>query len=154
FETKQRLDVPCVMHADGSKATMLDKHLGGHPEWVPQHRLLGNLDHQQLLFDVDTQQKVATLGDASIFPDPGGDKSLSPKGDWLVNGYRTDGHNYYVFYRLADGAHVRSEGFDQHGWIKGELRVDPAPCWNRDGTKILFPSIDSAGTTRQLFIAE
>jgi hypothetical protein len=142
------------MHGDGTKAMMLDKHLGGHPEWAPRHRLLGNLGEEQLLFDVDTQQTTATLGDSTIFPDPNGDKALSPAGDWLVNGYRVKGQNFYVFYRLADGTHARSEGFDQHGWTSGELRVDPAPCWNRDGTRILVPSIDRDGKTRQLFVAE
>ncbi len=154
FETPNRFDVPMVMHADGSNLTVLERHLGGHPEWAPDHRVIGTLDGDAILFDVDKQQRVATLGNATIFPDPNGDKSLSPAGDWLVNGYRTKSVNYYAFLRLANGAHATSPGFDQRTWTKGELRIDPAPCWNRDGTKILFPSLDASGATRQLFVAE
>ena len=34
--------------------------------------------------------------------------------------------NYYVLYRLADGAAVRTGGFDQDRWTSGELRIDPS----------------------------
>ena len=82
-----------------------------------------------------------------------GDIALSPDGSWLVNGYRLGGKNTYVFLRLRDGSHVRSPAFDQRGWTKGDLRNDPAPCWNRDGTRVLFPSIaNDPSKTRQLFL--
>ena len=34
---------------------------------------------------------------------------------------------------------------------KGELRLDPAPCWNRTGDAIVVPGIAPDGT-RQMFI--
>ena len=36
-------------------------------------------------------------------------------------------------------------------WAKGELRLDPAPCWNRTGDTIVVPAIAPDGT-RQMFI--
>ena len=154
FETKQRLDVPMIIRPDGSGLAMLADHLGGHPEWALGHTMIGSIGDRAVLYDVDRGVTIRTLGEGGVLGDPRGDKSLSPEGDWLVNGFRERGLNYYVLYRMSDGAHVRSRGFDQHGWTSGELRVDPAPCWNRDGTQILFPSITEDGNTRQLFAIE
>jgi hypothetical protein len=149
---KERLNVPFVISPDGTGLTMLDDPLGGHPEWSAGNLLIGSQGDRQVLFDTDRREVVGTLGTPDIFPEPGGDKALSPDGRWLANGFRVKGWNYYTLYRLSDGAHVRSSGFDQHGWTAGELRVDPAPCWNRDNNAILFPSITPDGNTRQMFV--
>ena len=45
---------------------------------------------------------------------------------------------------------MRSAGIDKGHW-KGALRVDPALCWNRDGTAVVAPGIASDGT-RQTFL--
>lgn len=148
----ERINVPFVIRADGTGLTMLNHHLGGHPEWAEGSRMIGSRDDRQVYYDVDRREFVGTIGTPELFPEPGGDKALSPRGDWLVNGYRVRGTNYYTFYRLKDGAHVTSQGLPQFGWTQGELRVDAAPCWNRDGTQILFPSITADGGTRQLFV--
>jgi hypothetical protein len=71
-----------------------------------------------------------------------------------VNGYKNsrEGKNYYVILRRKDGAHVRSPGFDI-GKLTGDLRLDPAPCWNRDGSKLLVPGLAKDGS-RQMFLIE
>jgi hypothetical protein len=107
-----------------------------------------------VLYDVDRRAEIGVVGTPELFPDAGGDKAISRDGRWMVNGYRVKGQNRYTFYRFADGANVTSRDFDQFGRIKGELRVDAAPCWNRAGTQIVFPSMDDKGETLQMFVIE
>jgi hypothetical protein len=152
-QTPRGLDALFVVSPDGSGLTRLRHHLGGHLDWEAGHRMLGGVDGRHAVYDTDTQEFVGTIGDPDSLPDPNGDKALSPGGDWLVNGFRKGETNYYVLFRRSDGTSLLSRGFDQHGWIRGELRDDPAPCWNRDGNQVLFPSIaEDAGRTRQLFL--
>lgn len=149
---KERINVPFTVRPDGSQLMMQKVFIGGHPEWAEGPRMIGAADDRQVVYDTDRQEIVATLGTPDIFPSPGGDIALSPDGTWLVNGYRSGKGNRYVLYRLADGAFVRTDVLDQHGYTGGDLRSDPAPCWNRDGTELLFASpTDDAGHTRQLF---
>lgn len=51
--------------------------------------------------------------------------------------------------RLADGAHVRTPGLNRVAF-KGDLRIDPAPRWNRTSDALLVPGLDRHGI-RQLF---
>ncbi len=144
-----------VMRPDGTHLKPLKQHIGGHPEWDLGHRLIGRLGDRQVIYDVDQQRVIDSLGSPTIFPNPEGDIALSPDGKWFVNGFkdRRAGKNYYVVYRREDGAHVRSQGFDIGHW-SGELRQDPSPCWNRDGTKILAPALTGLQGTRQLYVIE
>ena len=152
---EKKLNVPFLVRPDGTGLVRMKDHIGGHPEWAEGHTMIGAIGSRQVLYDTDRQEVSGTLGDKTIFPRPGGDIALSPDGRLFVNGYRKGGHNHYVVYRRRDKAFVRTRRFDQHGWTRGDVRNDPAPCWNRDGTKILFPSIaDDAEKSRQLFIIE
>ena len=90
------------------------------------------------------------MGTPDIFPNPEGDISLSPNGQWLVNGYKKGRMNYYVVYRRSDRAFVRSPGLDK-GAYSGDIRIDPAPRWNRTNDAILVPGIAPNGT-RQMFM--
>jgi hypothetical protein len=146
-----RLDVPFTMKADGSELQPLAMHIGGHPEWESDRRLIGARGRQQILFDVDDQKIVGTLGTNDPFPNPGGDIALSADGQWFVNGHGEKGKNYYTILRRADGALMRTAGFDQGGDTSGELRIDPSPNWNRDGTQIMVVAID-AKKSRQMFV--
>jgi len=148
----ERVNVPFVMKPDGTGLTRQKVFIGGHPEWESGHRMIGLAGGRQVLYDTDSQQVVGTMGSPETFPDPGGDVALSPDGRWFVNGYRQGDHNRYVFYRRSDGASVRSEGFNVKGWTSGDLRCDPAPCWNRNNREVMFPAIAGDGT-RQLFVA-
>jgi hypothetical protein len=149
---ENRINVPFTVRPDGSELTQQTVFIGGHPEWESGPRMIGAVDDRQVIYDTDQQRVVDTLGDPAIFPRPGGDIALSADGTWLVNGYVQNGQNHYVLYRRSDSAWVRTRGFNRHGYTEGPLRIDPAPCWNRDGTQILFPAIaEDAGHTRQLF---
>ena len=145
-----RINVPCSIHADGSGLSVHEIHIGGHPEWGRGGILIGRQGKNQIFYDVDKKQVVGQLGSREIFPNPEGDISLSPNGKWFVNGYKKDGKNYYVAFRLQDGAYGRSDGIDK-GSYAGDIRIDPAPRWNRTNDAILVPGI-AKNKTRQMFV--
>ncbi len=151
FDQTNRINQGFVIRPDGSGLTLMKQHIGGHPEWDTGHRMIGSLSKRQTIYDVDLQQVAGTLGNEEVFPQPEGDIALSPDGRWLVNGHRQKGTNYYTFFRRTDGAWVRSQGYDVRGWESGDLRCDPAPCWNRNNREIVFPAIAKDGT-RQMFL--
>jgi len=151
FDDKtNRINQGFIIRPDGSGLTPMKQFIGGHPEWEAGPRMIGDVDGRQITYDTDRHEVVGTLGTREIFPTPGGDVALSPDGNWLVNGHRQGTTNYYTFFRRADGAWVRSQGFDVRGWDSGDLRCDPAPCWNRNSQEIVFPAIAKDGT-RQMF---
>ena len=123
-------------------------HIGGHVDWESDRRLIGARDGSQILYDVLAQRVIGALGGPDVFPKPGGDIALSPDGEWFVNGHGAGGKNYYTILRRDDGAWTRHAGFDQGGYTSGELRIDPSPCWNRDGTRILVVAVDARRTAR------
>ena len=149
-EKVDKINVPCSIHTDGSGLTLHDKHIGGHPEWAEGNLLIGRQGDKQIFYDVDKKKVVGQLGAPNMFPKPEGDISLSPSGQWFVNGYKKGGENYYVVYRRTDGAFARSEGIDK-GSYSGDIRIDPAPRWNRTNDAILIPGI-AKNKTRQMFI--
>ncbi len=146
-----RVNVPFTVERDGADLTIQDVFIGGHPEWLQGHLILGHEENNLVIYDTDRQQIASTLGDASVFRDPGGDNAFSPDGQWIANGSGPKNGTVYVMYRLADEAWAHTETFDQGQWISGDLRCDPAPCWNRTSDQVLFPSIAADGT-RQMFI--
>ena len=150
FDKSNRINQGFVVKADGSGLLMQKQHIGGHPEWDRGHRMIGSVSNRQVLYDVDRQEIAGQLGDPEIFPSAEGDIALSPDGEWLVNGHRKNSTNYYTFFQRSTGAWVRSEGFAVRGWESGDLRCDPAPCWNRDSREVVFPAIAGDGT-RQMF---
>lgn len=154
FEVRgARLDIPFTMKSDGSDLRPLAMHIGGHPEWLSDNVLIGAVDKEQVLFDVAKQAVTGRIGSPEIIPSPGGDIALSPDGKWFVNGYGQGGRNYYNLIRLADGAWTRTAGVNQGGYLTGELRIDPAPDWNRTSTQLLVGGVaEDAAKTRQLFL--
>ncbi|NND08901.1 MAG: hypothetical protein HKN87_21220 [Saprospiraceae bacterium] len=146
----ERINVACSIHADGTNLTVHDQFIGGHPEWAEGNVLIGRDSEYQILYDVDMKRVVGQLGTPEIFPDPEGDISLSPDAHWFVNGYKDGNSNYYSIYRMKDGAYVRSQGIDK-GKFSGDIRIDPAPRWNRTNNSILVPGIAPNGT-RQMFM--
>ena len=147
----RRVNTPFTVSPDGSDLTEQKGFIGGHPEWEEGHRALGSHDGKLVIYDTDAQEIVGQIADPTIIEGPGGDSALSPDGNWIVTGYGKDGHNTWVVYRQSDGAWIRTPAYDQRPYVSGDLRSDPAPLWNRDGTKILFPSLTSDGS-RQLHI--
>ncbi len=146
----ERINMPCSIRADGTHLTLHDTHIGGHPEWAEGSLLIGRQGKQQILYDVDQKKVVGQLGTPEIFPNPEGDISLSPSGQYFVNGYKQGSENYYVVYRRRDGAYARSRGLDK-GSYSGDIRIDPAPRWNRTNDAILVPGL-AQNRTRQMFV--
>lgn len=152
----RKINQPFTIWPDGTHLTPLKQHIGGHPEWDWEYRMIESIDERQIIYDTERQRIVGQLGTPQIFPKPEGDIALSPDGKWFVNGYKV-GHekkNYFVIYRRSNGVHVRSPGFDIGRWASGDLHLDPSPCWNRDSTLLLVPGLSSSDGTRQLFLIE
>lgn len=149
-----RINIPFTVRPDGTGLTLHDRHIGGHPEWAWDNLIIGRDGDNQILYDCVKKEIAGALGTPEIFPKPEGDVSLSPDGKWFVNGYGNREANRYVFYRLSDGLYFRSPAFDRNGYDQGELRNDPAPCWNRENNAILIPGFDEKDGTRQMFLLE
>lgn len=150
----RQINVPCVMHADGSNLKTLKMFPGGHPEWDAGHVLIGNHGDKVVRYDVDTDEVVEVLGTSKELGNAEGDKSLSPDGQWLANGARKNDRNTYAFLDRRTGTTLFCPTtFDVKGWTGGELRIDPAPCWNRTNDAIVFPALSTdTPTTRQMFM--
>jgi hypothetical protein len=151
-DPQQRIDIPCTIRPDGTGLTM-HEHLGGHPEWRDGTRMMGVKDGRQVVYDVTTRQVVETIGAPGVFPQPGGDIALSPDSRWFVNGHSMAGHNGYTVLRLADGTWARTPEMSRGPFTSGDLRIDGAPAWNRSSDAFLFPGLDAADGTRQIFVA-
>jgi hypothetical protein len=151
FDHEDRINQGFAIKPDGTGLTLMKQHIGGHPDWDEGHRMIGTVKKRQIIYDVDRQVEAGVLGNDEIFPDAEGDIALSPDARWLVNGHRRKNLDYYTFLRRADTAWARSASFDVKGWTSGDLRCDPAPCWNRAGDQIAFPAMAPDGT-RQMFL--
>lgn len=68
----------------------------------------------------------------------------------FVNGYKKGDENYYAVYRKTDGIFGRSKGLKK-GSYSGDIRIDPAPRWNRTNDAILVPGL-AENKTRQIFL--
>lgn len=150
-----KTNVAFSIHLDGSNLKVHNQHIGGHPEWGEGSVMIGREKKKQVYYDVDQSKVVGQLGNESFFPDPEGDIALSPDGKWFVNGYKRQSEekgnkNFYAIYRKSDGAFARSKGIDKGDYL-GNIRIDPAPRWNRTNDAILVPGI-SDNKTRQMFV--
>ena len=150
------VNVPCSIRTDG---TELAAHpfIGGHPEWDLGTVVFGAEDGKQVRYDIRQKKIIGQLATEEILPGPDGDIALSPNGDLFADGYSlNDRKNIkYSVYRRSDGAWAHSRLFERGGRLmqKGELRIDPAPRWNRSQTALLVPEMTKDGT-RQLHIME
>ena len=145
-----KINIPCSIQTDGSSLILHDKHIGGHPEWAEDNLLIGRQGNKQIFYDADKKKVVGQLGTPEMFPNPEGDISLSPNADLFVNGYKKNNNNFYAIYRRSDSAFARSKGFDK-GSYSGDIRIDPAPRWNRTNDAILVPGI-AKNKTRQMYV--
>jgi len=146
------VNAPCSIRTDGTDL-MTHEYIGGHPEWDEGSVIIGAKGPRQVRYDVEKQSIVGQIGTDDDFASPGGDISLSPDAKWLANGFSTNNRkqNKYILLRRADGASARSKAFSRGPYRRGELRIDPAPRWNRSADAILVPAITADGT-RQLHI--
>jgi hypothetical protein len=146
------VNAPCSIRTDGM-GLMAHEYIGGHPEWDEGSVVIGAKGRRQVRYDVEKQSIIGQIGTDDDFVSPGGDISLSPDAEWFANGYSTNygKQNKYVLLRRSDGASLRSKAFSRGPYRGGELRIDPAPRWNRQGNAILVPGITGDGT-RQLHL--
>jgi hypothetical protein len=149
-DVNTRINVPMTVRPDGSELTEQRVFIGGHPEWDFQSRMLGAVENKLILYDTLAQQIVDTIGGPEVFRDPEGDTALSRDGKWLVNGATTGATMHYTVVRRADRQSLHTENFSRAGYTGGDLRIDPAPCWNRAGDRFAFPALAKDGT-RQMF---
>lgn len=157
FEEPQgeRLNVPFTVRPDGSELTRHEIFIGGHPEWEWGSRIIGSADNQQVVYDTATRRIVERWGGRELFPNPGGDIALSPDGSWFVNSHkeRDAEFNHYTFLSRLDRRILRSPPVRLGKWHSGDLRLDPAPCWNRTGDALVVPGIADDGS-RQMFLID
>ena len=150
FAAKDRINVPMTVRPDGSELVEQRIFIGGHPEWDFKSRLLGRVEDKLIVYDSLKQEIVDTIGGPEMFRDPEGDTALTRDARWLVNGATTGATMHYTIVRRADKAYIKTENFNRTGYEGGDLRIDPAPCWNRAGDRFAFPALAKDGT-RQMF---
>jgi len=112
--------------------------------------MIGAVEGKLIVYDTLAQEIVETIGGPEVFRDPEGDTALSRDGKWIVNGATTGATMHYTVMRRADRAYIHTEDFSRAGYTGGDLRIDPAPCWNRAGDRFAFPALAKDGT-RQMF---
>lgn len=149
-DPKRRVNVPMTVRPDGSELIEQRVFIGGHPEWDVKSRMIGRVEDKLVLYDTLSQQIVETIGGPDMFRDPEGDTALSRDGTWIVNGATTGATMHYTVLRRADRAFIHTENFSRGSYTGGDLRIDPAPCWNREGDRFVFPALAKDGT-RQMF---
>lgn len=160
-EKGERVNVPFTVDLDGTNLTPHTQFIGGHPEWDEGSVMIGAIktdgDLQQVCYDTETNEIIGRIGDSKMFPKPEGDIALSPDGDWFVNGYKPYDEateNFYAVYHRPTGAFARSPGIPKGSRSKNrDVRIDPAPRWNRTNDKILTPGLDD-NNQRQMFLIE
>jgi hypothetical protein len=150
FGAKDRINVPMTVRPDGSELVEQRIFIGGHPEWDFKSRMLGRVQDKLIVYDTLKQEIVDTIGGPEMFRDPEGDTALSRDARLLVNGATTGATMHYTIVRRADKAFIKTEDFNRKGYEGGDLRIDPAPCWNRAGDRFAFPALANDGT-RQMF---
>jgi len=150
FGAKDRINVPMTVKPDGSELVEQRIFIGGHPEWDFKSRLLGRVEDKLIVYDSLKMEIVDTVGGPEMFRDPEGDTALSRDGRLIVNGATTGATMHYTIVRRADKTFIKTEDFNRTGYEGGDLRIDPAPCWNRAGDRFAFPALAKDGT-RQMF---
>ncbi|MBT3481204.1 MAG: hypothetical protein HN457_07245 [Opitutales bacterium] len=157
----ERVNVPFTVGIDGSNLTPHTQFIGGHPEWDLGNVMIGSLKEdgklEQTRYDTNTRKIIGRIGTKRMFPKPEGDIALSPDANWFVNGYKPKDdstENFFSVYHRPTGAFVRSPGIPKG--VRSEnrdVRIDPAPRWNRTNDQILTPGLDK-NNRRQMFLIE
>lgn len=139
----------CIIHGDG---TGLIRHeFDGHPEWAEGNLLVLPGEEAFELHDVDQQTLAGHIGESGVFPNTWEDNALSPDGKWFVGSHNpTNKQCVYTFYHMENKNFIRTDTMTTFRDGK-DVRIDPAPRWNRTSDAILVPGI-AVDRTRQLFI--
>lgn len=140
----------CLIRADGTGLKLVP--FTNHREWGVGKNLVLASDNGYELFDVDQDKVTGRFGSKEIFPDPKSDNVLSPDAEFYVGSKNPSGDScIYTFYRFADGAFIDSPPVLARGNPENhDVRMDPAPRWNRSSDALLVSGIADDGT-QQLF---
>lgn len=143
-------NVACLIREDGTGLKLVP--FTAHREWGEGKNLILAGDDGYKLFNVDRDKVVGTFGNKKIFPNPGSDNVMSPNAELYVGSNNPNGEDcIYTFFRFADGKYFRSPPIKQiKSKDNNDVRIDPAPRWNRKSDAILVPGVADNGT-RQLF---
>jgi len=93
------------------------------------------------------------IGGPDVFLDTNDDNALSPDGKLYVGSHKSKSKPtecVYTIYRRSNGTFVRSPAITTKAG-GGDVRLDPAPRWNRSSDALLVPGLASDGTV-QLFL--
>ena len=60
--------------------------------------------------------------------------------------------NLYAILRRSDGAFSATRGFPIDNWIGSDLRLDPAPCWNRTSDMIAQKGTQRTAEAPRVFV--
>lgn len=140
----------CLIRADGTGLKLVP--FTNHREWGEGKNLVLASDNGYELFDVDQDKVVGRFGSKEIFPEPTSDNVLSPDAEFYVASKNPGGDScIYTFFRFADGAFIDSPPVRTRGNPEDhDVRMDPAPRWNRTSDALLVSGIADDGT-QQLF---
>ena len=148
---EKNVNTPCTIKPDGTELTV-HEYYGGHPEWIENDQIIGSHGDDQIIYSIPLKKIVGKIGNPEILPKTGGDTALSPDGEWIAVSWKNDdlAQSRYIIFRRSDMAYVHTPPLNTWEYNEGELRVDPAPRWNRTSDALLVPNITEDGT-RQLF---
>lgn len=128
-----------------------------HYDWLDDnHVLIESQDpttrewQHVLVTDRTTERTI--LGPGTLRD--GGHSSFSPDRHWLLTDTYPDknGLQTMMLFRLADQELIEIGRFPVAPQVRGEIRCDLHPRWNRDGTQICFDSTHEGN--RQMYVAD
>ena len=151
------IDQPFIANSDGSGIKRV-AHIGGHPEWSEEDSIvfgramnIPSLKNQIVLYNVDTDLIVGTVGDGTYFQKTSGDLTLSTNGEMFANGWEEGGNLVYAAVNTTDGSNGLAPLVPRGRiYTSGNLRIDAAPRWSRRGNKLLVPGWSSSNDKRCL----
>jgi len=149
----KRPSVGCAVRVDGSDLRVIP--FAGHPEWLEGalFAMSSKEDGAFNLYDVAAKKWAGQIGGPDVFLDTNDDNALSPDGKLYVGSHKSKSKPtecVYTIYRRSNGTFVRSPAITTKAG-GGDVRLDPAPRWNRSSDALLVPGLASDGTV-QLFL--
>ncbi len=147
----KRPSAGCAIRVDGSELRPIP--FGGHPEWLEGSVLaMTSKEHGAFnLYDVAGKKWAGQLGGPGVFHNTDDDNALSPDGKWMIGSHKQQPNEcVYTLFRRSDSAVVESPIVPTKVG-GGDVRLDPAPRWNRTSDAVLVPGLAKDGTV-QLFV--
>ena len=148
-----------VINTDGTGLdVVVNDGLVSHAEWRDPEHILAWANAR---FDLPPAYQVFDVLDGSYevigkeFLREDGHMSFHKDGRWLLTDTYPDEQHMRTLklYHTEEDREVVLGRFHAPPDLKGELRCDLHPCWNRDGTEVAIDSIHEGGK-RQVYVIE